>query len=336
MCMSDGMRCKGVCLLLFSLIFFASSCVTSVSDEEAASVYYNLGNAYFELEKYDEASNAYLRAIELDSSLGRASYNLARVYLQSGRTDRGIEVLKTLLAADPENTKVLNTLAYGYTLIGDIDAALEEYEKVLAISPLNENALYNQGVLLWKKEDFKGARRSFITLYERQEENADLLGSLGLLEKETGNIELAIRYLEDYLEMEPEDFEIMVELARLYEEEEYYGKAVEWYNAAIVLGPEMPELFFGKARVLLSAIADAEEGYESLNRALQLGFDNKEQIAELYNREFIVERNRLEALLKQYNLLPLSEDGFPEKEDTENTGLSENSKDAAEETAAPY
>lgn len=316
--------CNYVYSVLGAFFILFSSCVTSVSDEEAASVYYNLGNAYFELEKYDDASKAYLRAIELDSSLGRANYNLARVYLQSGRPSRGIEVLLSLLQADPENTKVLNTLAYGYTLLGNIDDALKEYKKVLSISPYNDNALYNQGVLLWKKEDYQGARRSFLILYETRKDNADLLGSLGLLEKEMGNTERAIRYLEAYLEIEPEDFDIMLELAQLYEEDEYYGNAVEWYNAALVLQPEVPELLFAKARVLLSAIADAEGGYESLNKALQLGFNDREQIAELYRRDFIVERNRLEELLTQYNLLPEPEEEDSAKESVEDGDMSDN------------
>ncbi len=83
-----------------------------------------LGNANFDIQRFDKATELYLRALEIE----------------------------------PKNVLVRTDLASCYRNMGDVEQAFKELNQVLSIDPKHENALYNLGVLLLNdKQDPKGA-----------------------------------------------------------------------------------------------------------------------------------------------------------------------------------
>ncbi len=290
-------------VILSLLILFLSGCVTGVRKEEAARAYYNLGNAYFELDNMEQAAEAYLRALSLDDSLASASYNLARVYVEGGYVEKGIELLDQLLAGDPENLYMLNTLAYAYSLKNEYEKALELYEDVLSRNNLNENALYNSGMIYWRQEKFSEAEDRFSTLYSIRPENNDLMLILGRLELDMDNPQKGIRYLEAYKEQNPQDTKVLRELGNAYRLEEYYGKALEVYNELLDISREEPQVLFHKAWILLVAIGDTQNGLDALEDAIVAGFRNKEQYIELIQHPDILNPERVKELLMEKEII---------------------------------
>ncbi|MBI5746625.1 MAG: tetratricopeptide repeat protein [Nitrospirae bacterium] len=83
-----------------------------------------LGNANYDMKRYDKAEELYMRALEID----------------------------------PKNPLVGTDLASVYKYTGKIDNALSELKKVLSFNPRHETALYNLGVILLNdKRDTGGA-----------------------------------------------------------------------------------------------------------------------------------------------------------------------------------
>lgn len=290
-------------VILPLLIIFFTGCVTGVQKEEAARAYYNLGNAYFELENMERAAEAYLRALSLDDSLESASYNLARAYVESGYVDKGIEILEQLLAGDPENLYMLNTLAYAYSLKSEYEKALELYEDVLLKNNLNENALYNSGIIYWREEQYQKAKDRFNSLYSIKPEDNNLILILGRLELDMDNPEKGIRYLESYKEQNSEDTNVLRELGNAYRLEEYYGKALEVYNELLDISREEPQILFYKAWILLVAIGDTQNGLDALEDAIVAGFRNKEQYIELLQHPDIINQERVKELLMEKEII---------------------------------
>ncbi len=72
-----------------------------------------LGNANFDIQRFDQARDLYLKALEVD----------------------------------PINVYVRTDLASCYRNLGDFDRAIRELLKVLEIQPTHENGLYNLGVI---------------------------------------------------------------------------------------------------------------------------------------------------------------------------------------------
>ena len=83
-----------------------------------------LGNANFDIQRFDRARDLYLRVLEID----------------------------------PHKVLVRTDLASSYWNLGDTDQAYEQLNQVLTVKPEHETALYNLGVLLLNhKRDAQGA-----------------------------------------------------------------------------------------------------------------------------------------------------------------------------------
>lgn len=299
----DVRRSSCTVLLLAAIILFAS-CATGIPESEVAPLYYNLGNAYFELGEYDQAAEAYLRAIELDKSLVRANYNLVQVFLEKKEFARAKTYLQELIAEDPENATLLSTLGYILTMEGNLAKALQIFQDILERDPKNIDALYNTAVIYWKLEEFTEAREVFLEVFEEEPNDAETVYNLALLEERLGNSERAIEYLQTYTSNKPDDLEAKERLADIYNEEELYAKALELYDQILKKDESRGPVLFKKAYILLTVVGNIEEGMSYLERAILAGFKEQEKYKQLVEHPDLLERERIENYIREKNLLP--------------------------------
>jgi len=90
--------------------------------------------------------------------LGNANYDI-------NRFDQAKNYYKRYLEVDPTRAGVRTDLATSYYNLNDVDSALRELRTVLSQDPNHEAALYNFGLILWKnKQDKPGAIQAWETL----------------------------------------------------------------------------------------------------------------------------------------------------------------------------
>ena len=82
---------------------------------------------------------------------------LADAYRQDGRAGDASTVYRTVLAIDPNSVPALNGLALILTQAGQPDGAMIAVDRVLTLRPKDPDGLFLKGLLLYKKEDWKGA-----------------------------------------------------------------------------------------------------------------------------------------------------------------------------------
>jgi len=93
--------------------------------------------------------------------LGNANYDIQRF-------DKAAEYYERAVVLDAKNLHVRTDLATSYRNTGKVDQAVKELKQVLAIEPKHENALYNLGVILLNdKKDVKGALKAWDTLVSK-------------------------------------------------------------------------------------------------------------------------------------------------------------------------
>ena len=106
-----------------------------------ASVRMQLGNAYFDAERYDQAIPWYEAALKLDPKNVNLSTDLGVAYYYTNQTDRAITQLEHSLALDPKHLKTLLNqgivLAFGRQ---DFSGAARSWERVVSIAPGSEEA----------------------------------------------------------------------------------------------------------------------------------------------------------------------------------------------------
>lgn len=106
------------------------------SDPKNAGALIQLGNTYFDAEKYPDAIKWYEQGVKLDARNVDASTDLGVSYYYSKRADEALTQFEHSLSIDPKHTKTLLNkgivLAFGKQ---DMKGAAEAWTRVVEIAP---------------------------------------------------------------------------------------------------------------------------------------------------------------------------------------------------------
>lgn len=134
----------------------------NVADRDATNVEsrVQLGNLYFDAERYQEASRWYEEAMALDAGNPNVSTDLAVTYYYTDRADKAITQFEHSLKLDPKHVKSYLNLgivkAFGKQ---DLTGAVAAWEQVLAIAPGSQEAQAAQRAL----DNMKGSHPEAFT-----------------------------------------------------------------------------------------------------------------------------------------------------------------------------
>jgi Flp pilus assembly protein TadD len=105
-------------------------------DPKDTRVRIELGNLYFDSERFEEAARWYEAALKIDPRNVSASTDLGISYYYMNQADRALSQFERSLAIDPRHTKTLLNVgivrAYGKD---DLAGAVQAWERVVAIGP---------------------------------------------------------------------------------------------------------------------------------------------------------------------------------------------------------
>jgi tetratricopeptide (TPR) repeat protein len=110
-----------------------------------SDAWYNLGHAYDELSRYDDAIEAYRQAIRIDPEYAKAWNNLGITYSKSSRYDEAIEAYRQSLRIDPKDADAWYNLGHAYDDLKRYTDAIEAYRQALRINPEYVTAWNNLG-----------------------------------------------------------------------------------------------------------------------------------------------------------------------------------------------
>ena len=291
--------------LLLTLFLF--SCAGTMSARELAREYYNLGNAYYELEEYGKAVDFLTKAFELDGDFRKAGFNLALALIKDDQPERAGMILKDLLKADPENQGILEVLAYAFHVQGKDEQAIEVYRQILSEIPEEKNARYNLGILFWEVGEKEDALKQFQKLMEISPEDFENLFNLGKLYLELDRPAEAVSILEQYLQEKPDDTGAYLLLAGAYRTLKQFDRSLEAYSSVLALDENLGEAWYYSAWILLTEIEDPNKGLTALVQALDYGYKDPEKLAALLESPRLLERAAVESLLEERGLLPEKE-----------------------------
>ena len=296
-------------LLVLFVLGVLPGCTTYVRRDDLAQEYFNLGNDFYELEAYEQATEYYRKALALEPDLATANFNLARAYIETGVYGEAIAILEELRTEDEENVLVLETLAYAYSERRRYDEAIELYETVLDSSPYRVSALYSAGLLYRRREDLERAAELLERAWEAAPNDVDVLYEYGRVLHETEETEQAVAVLSEYVDAAPdEQTERLLEVAGIYSDARYYARAVSVYDGVLEREAENETALFEKAVLQLTVIEEPTAGLETLAAALEAGFSEEERIAAFLAREDVLSRTRVEGILDEYDLFITEED----------------------------
>jgi cytochrome c-type biogenesis protein CcmH/NrfG len=96
--------------------------------------------------------------LEKDPRNLEAWITLGNAYFDTDRYQEAIEAYSKALAIDPKNPDVRTDLGIMYRRVGQFDQAVEAFRQAARENPIHVNSRFNLGVVLkYDKKDFKGA-----------------------------------------------------------------------------------------------------------------------------------------------------------------------------------
>ncbi len=175
---------------------------------------------YKQVKKFDEAKAIINKARETYPNDKDLLTQLVNISLDEGDNVGAKKALDDAIAADPDNASLHYIIGTIYmTMENDVEAE-KSLRKALEIDPNNVNAQYQLGAHLYNWGQKLKDQASFLPVNDPKEE--------GLLKEAEEKIEGAIKYLEMYIEKEPNDKPVLDILSKAYHKQGNTAKALEY------------------------------------------------------------------------------------------------------------
>lgn len=221
--------------------------------------YVSLSNAFYYLEKYEEALNYINKALELNNQNTYIFYLKSRVYYAMEKYTEAEKEIDTAVVLDMRNFD--NYMMYARILSkkGDFKGAIEKIEAAEKIDSADQELMLMKGIVYRNLEDFKSALQYFrkvtdntlrkeayleigecylqlnnqneaMKYFKRAEASGNRLANkhLARIYYETGKLDTAVSYYRKALRADKNDITAMKQLGYIYKEKQEWGKALSY------------------------------------------------------------------------------------------------------------
>jgi len=118
--------------------------VTKSSGDRPEAMY-QLGRYYQGQNRFDEAINAYMKALNADAGFVEARNGLGVVYSRQGKYREAIEAFQLAIEQAPKAAHLYSNMGYAYYLQGQYALSVKALQQATALDPNNQRALNNLG-----------------------------------------------------------------------------------------------------------------------------------------------------------------------------------------------
>lgn len=196
----------------------------------------NLGLAYVEDKRLDEAIVEYKRALTIKPNFAQAHDNLGIAYAKKGRFEDAISEYRKAIAIKPDQAEAYSNLGNVYNKQGRLDEAISEYKKALVIKPRFAVVHSNLGVAYAKKGRLDEAISEQIKALWINPNLEEAHTNLGVVYHQKDDLDKAIYSYEQALAINPNLAWVHSNLAAIYLKKRQYPLAIKHCDRAIELG----------------------------------------------------------------------------------------------------
>jgi Flp pilus assembly protein TadD len=190
---------------------------------------------------------------------------LGMAYLDAGRSDEAADALLKALSIDPDYELALNNLGALYNSRGKISEARPLLLKVVELFPYDMNGLLNLGINYYLSHEFEMAEQTFQKVLTLNPQAPQALSALGDVYDKMNRLDMARRY----------------------------------YEEAIRTGGSTAHLEYALA-ALDARVGRPQEALAHLESALQMGYDDLQNIREDRALDNLRGRDEFDILMRRY------------------------------------
>jgi tetratricopeptide (TPR) repeat protein len=177
--------------------------------------YNNLGIAYYEKGRNDEAIRMYEHAIALNPRYLDAYMNLGVSYAVTGRLDAAIEKFSAVVEKDPKNDDAYLNLGRAYSDLRRPHEAIEYFRRATAVNPNNSAAFHGLGTAYARLGYLDDALAAFTRFVELSPRDPEAYRNRALVYQTKGDIANALEDFQQACSLGSRDGCEFLERARL-------------------------------------------------------------------------------------------------------------------------
>lgn len=233
---------------------------------EDADVRYYIGFAYYNLEKYMAAEEAFNKAINVNAKFGPAYWGRAISQIARSSDKSVIDDLGKAISISPDFVEAYITRAEYFIQRGSVDLAWKDIDTALSLAPLDARIFYLQNIAYLAENDVDKALEAARKAVKLDPTDVDNYFILGATLVSAGEMEEAIKPLQTYLTYEEENAEAWFYLGLAQQAGGFYDTALHVFEKAKELKKDYYEVDYYLG-LSLYEMGDNEQAMELFKRA---------------------------------------------------------------------
>jgi len=249
---------------------------TVSKSHQKARPYKALGTAYAEAGRLDEAIEAFLTALRLNSNYAKVHTNLGVAYYKKGRTGEAISEFEQAIEMNERDALAYYNLANIFTDQGRWEDAIEAYRKAVEILPFEPMIRHNLAYALNRKGMRKEAIHEYLEAIHERNEMLESHKNLAALYLQQEEIDEALHHYQDAARIEPNDPLVHRMMGLLYKKQKLFDLALREFEEAVALAPN-PATYYQ-----LGTVLDQKKEWKRAIQAYQKAIEEDPKMVEAY------------------------------------------------------
>jgi len=240
---------------------------------------------FSEMDWYDMAIEYLLDTLkDFDNSLELLE-ELAWCHEQKKSYEKAIHVYERMLDIDPYKAETWFNLGQAWFNLEDYNKAVDAYDYSLTINPDDLLARMQKAHALFQGNRYMEAAKAYQEYMEEDEVSDYLLVFLGESYEKAGLFDEAMKHYAEAYRLNVENSDACTGMAICLMEKKEYQQSMSWFDKALKINDEDPEIWVYIAELLLM-MDMRDEAYVSYLRSLTLKKDQPDVLAAMGNISF--------------------------------------------------
>jgi tetratricopeptide (TPR) repeat protein len=228
---------------------------------------------------------------------GYAMRGLARH--EKGEIDIALKDYDEAIRLAPKLSDYWNNRGVAWGAKGEYDKALKDYDEAIRLDPKFALAFSNRGFAWSQKKDYDKALKDYDQAIQLEPKCVDAFYNRGNAWIYKRDCDKAIRDYDEAIRLDPRCVDAFGNRGTAWYAKKEYDKAIKDYDEVIRLDPKHARAFYNKA-CCCSLQGKADLAFDSLQRSLELGYRDFEDMAKDSDLDSIRSDPRYKKLLDKY------------------------------------
>ncbi|MEN9449267.1 MAG: hypothetical protein RJA25_2557 [Bacteroidota bacterium] len=266
----------------------------SYNKNDTSALYWK-AHCFYKLKNFIAAEDNYRTLLKISPRNFAGNVDMANMYILQKKYKDALPYYNTALSINGIDASIVNSRGMCYYYNEKFELAIKDFKQVIKLDPTNYKAYNNLGSATYNNQNIANASKvDLITAEELFSKAVEIKPDFPLSYRNRGVVRYylekndeAYKDLMKTILLDPKDENAQYYLGKLLYRQKKYPKAIQFYDNAISLASDRPEIYIDRGVCYLD-MKNIEEARNDFFKAFQLGQDKgyaAYQLARTYGAE---------------------------------------------------